>query len=295
MERDLAGYGKTPPHVTWPNDARIAISVVLNYEEGSERTPFYGDAVHERAGEMISDKPPEVRSLQIESQWEYGARAGVWRLLRLLDRYDIKATIFACGMALENNPEVGREIGAAGHDVCGHGYRWADQWQMDKASEQESIRRCVAAIERTTGRRPLGWFTRGGPSLNTREILAEEGFLYDCDGLNDDLPCYASVNGKPWLVVPYAFDTNDGKYWRSGWADGDQFLRYLKDSFDVLYAEGETYPRMLSIGLHTRVSGRPGRTMAVERIIQYAQGFPGVWFAGRDDIARWWLEHYPAS
>jgi peptidoglycan/xylan/chitin deacetylase (PgdA/CDA1 family) len=295
MERDLAGYGKTPPRVAWPNDARIAISVVLNYEEGSERTPLYGDRDHEPAGEMADRKPAEARSLQTETQWEYGARAGVWRLLRLLDRYAIKATIFACGMALENNPEVGREISAAGHDVCGHGYRWVDQWHMGEAEEQESIRRCVDAIQRTTGRRPLGWFTKGGPSLHTRAILAEEGFLYDCDGLNDDLPYYASASGKPWLVVPYAFDTNDGRYWRNGWADGDQFFRYLRDAFDVLYAEGEDRPRMLSIGLHTRVSGRPGRSAAVERFIQYARGFPGVWFAGRDEIARWWLEHYPAS
>jgi peptidoglycan/xylan/chitin deacetylase (PgdA/CDA1 family) len=295
MERDLAGYGQRPPRVEWPDGARIAISIVLNYEEGSERTPLYGDSAHESAGEMISTKPPEARSLQTETQWEYGARAGVWRLLRVLDKHRVKGTIFACGMALENNPAVGQAIAALGHDVCGHGYRWVEQWHLDRAAEQASIQRCVVAIERTTGCRPVGWFTKSGPSQNTREILAEEGFLYDSDGLNDDLPYYTSQKGKPWLVVPYAFDSNDGKYWRSGWADGDQFFRYLQDSFDMLYEEGESSPKMLSVGLHTRVSGRPGRAAAVERFIRYTKGFPKVWFAGRDDIARWWLEHYPPS
>jgi peptidoglycan/xylan/chitin deacetylase (PgdA/CDA1 family) len=293
MQRDLIGYGKTPPRVEWPGGARIAISLVLNYEEGSERTPLYGDAEHESAGEMASGKPPQARSLQTETQWEYGARAGAWRLLRILEKHAVKSTIFACGMALENNPPLGQEIAHQGHDVCGHGYRWIEQWHLERGDEQESIRRCVQAIENTTGRRPLGWFTKGGPSLNTREILAEEGFLYDCDGINDDLPYYASQRGKPWLVVPYTFDCNDGKYWRNGWADGDQFFRYLKDSFDVLYEEGETIPRLMSIGLHTRVSGRPGRAVVVDRFIRYARGFPGVWFAGRDEIARWWLEHCP--
>ena len=295
MQRDLAGYGRTPPRVKWPDGARIAVSLVLNYEEGSERTPLYGDREHEAAGEMISNKPPDARSLQTETQWEYGARAGVWRLLRVLEKHGVKSTIFACGMALENNPEVGKAFAELGHDVCGHGYRWVDQWHLDRAAEQASIRQCVTAIERTTGSKPVGWFTRGGPSLNTREILADEGFLYDCDGLNDDLPYYTTQNGKPWLVVPYAFDSNDGKYWRNGWSDGDQFLRYLQDSFNMLYEEGESSPKMLSVGLHTRVSGRPGRAAAVERFIRYAKGFPKVWFAGRDDIARWWLEHYPPA
>jgi len=293
MKRDLVGYGKNLPRVEWPESCQIAVSLVVNYEEGSELTPVYGDKRHETNGEIPSRKPPEARSLQTESQWEYGGRAGVWRLLRLFEEYEVKATFFACGMALEQNPAVGREIAARGHDVCGHGLRWVEQWHLDRGSEKESIHKAVAAIEKTTGRRPLGWFTKSGPSLNTREILAEEGFLYDCDGINDDLPYYTEVKGKPWLVVPYAFDSNDGKYWRGAWSNGDQFFSYLRDSFDMLYKEGATHSKMLSIGLHSRVSGRPGRAMAVARFIEYAKGFPRVWFAGRDEIARWWLERCP--
>ena len=213
--------------------------------------------------------------------------------MRLFEEYEVKATFFACGMALEQNPPLGREINARGHDVCGHGLRWVEQWHLDRDSEKESIHRAVELIEKMTGRRPLGWFTKSGPSLNTREILAEEGFLYDCDGINDDLPYYTEVKGKPWLVLPYAFDSNDGKYWRGAWSNGEQFFSYLKDSFDMLYKEGATHPKMLSIGLHSRVSGRPGRAMAVARFIEYAKGFPRVWFAGRDEIARWWLERCP--
>jgi allantoinase len=293
MKRDLVGYGKNLPRVEWPEGCQIAVSLVVNYEEGSELTPVYGDKKHETNGEIPSRKPAEARSLQTESQWEYGGRAGVWRLLRLFEQYEVKATFFACAMALEQNPPLGREITAQGHDVCGHGLRWVEQWHLDRESEKESIHRAVISIEKTTGRRPLGWFTKSGPSLNTREILAEEGFLYDCDGINDDLPYYSEVKGKPWLVVPYAFDSNDGKYWRGAWSNGEQFLSYLKDSFDMLYKEGATHPKMLSIGLHSRVSGRPGRALAVARFIEYVKGFPKVWFAGRDEIARWWLERCP--
>jgi peptidoglycan/xylan/chitin deacetylase (PgdA/CDA1 family) len=295
MQRDLVGYGKIAPHVEWPGGARIAVSIVVNYEEGSELTPAYGDATHESRGELSSGKPPEARSLQTESQWEYGGRAGVWRLLRVLEQYEVKATFFVCALALEHNPPLGPEIVAQGHDVCGHGYRWVEQWHLDRAAEQESIHKAVVSIEQTTGRRPLGWFTRSGPSFNTREILADEGFLYDSDGLDDDLPYYTTVRGRPWLVVPYAFDSNDGKYWRNGWSEGGQFFRYLQDSFDMLYEEGAGYPKMLSVGLHSRVSGRPGRARAVARFLEYARGHSRVWFAGRDDIARWWLEHSPPA
>jgi allantoinase len=295
MERDLIGYGKETPRVQWPGGARIAISMVVNYEEGSERTPLYGDDSHETAGEISSSKPREARSLQTETQWEYGARAGVWRLMRILKQYDVKGTFYVCALALEHNPPLGPEIVAQGHDVCGHGYRWIEQWHLDKAAEQESIHKAVVSIEKTTGRRPLGWFTKSGPSLNTRDILESEGFLYDCDGINDDLPYYSTANGKPFLVVPYAFDSNDGKYWRNGWGNAGHFFEYLKDSFDMLYEEGATHPKMMSVGLHSRVSGHPGRAVAVSRFLEYVRGHDKIWFAGRDDIARWWLEHYPAN
>src|SRR5690349_13834352 len=202
MDRDMAGYGERPPRVEWPEGARIAVSIVLNYEEGSELSPAYGDNGHEMIGEMASGKPREARDLQTESQWEYGSRAGVWRLLRVLQAEGVTATFFACAMALEQNPELGPRITALGHHVCGHGLRWIEQWNLDREAEKASVHEAVVSIEKTTGRRPYGWFTKGGPSLNTRDILAEEGFLYDCDGLNDDLPYYTTALGKPWLVVP---------------------------------------------------------------------------------------------
>jgi allantoinase len=293
MQRNMVGYGEHPPKVEWPDGARIAVSIVVNYEEGSEATPAYGDPTHELIGEMNSNKPPQNRDMQTESQWEYGSRAGVWRLLRILEQEGVKSTFYVCAMALEQNPHLGPRITQLGHDVCGHGLRWTDQWQLDHEAEKETIHQARVIIEKMTGQRPLGWFTRGGPSANTRDILAEEGFLYDCDGLNDDLPYYSTALGKPFLIVPYAFDSNDGKYWRAGWNDGQQFFQYLKDSFDLLYAEGETHPKMFTVGLHTRVSGRPGRAAVVAQFLRYVKQHPRVWLAGRDDIARWWLEHYP--
>jgi peptidoglycan/xylan/chitin deacetylase (PgdA/CDA1 family) len=281
--------------VEWPGGAQIAVSIVVNYEEGSELTPLYGDTEHETAAELASRRPSGVRDLQNESQWEYGARAGIWRLLRILKEQEVKATFFISALALEHNPPVGPAIVAAGHDISGHGYRWVEQWHLDRAAEQESVHKAVLSFEKTCGVRPRGWFTKNGPSFNTREILMEEGFEYDCDVIDDDLPHYVRVKDRPWLVVPYALDTNDGKFWRQGWNDGMQFFQYLKDSFDLLYREGATTPKMLSVGLHSRVSGRPGRAIAVERFLTYVKEHPRVWLAGRDDIASWWLQHYPPS
>jgi len=296
MLRDFVGYGPTPPKVEWPNGAQIAVSVVVNYEEGAEKSPLYGDDTHETSGEIPSGMPHGARDLFLESQWEYGARVGVWRLLNVLRDCGAHATFFACGMALERNPDLGPAIVAAGHDVCAHGYRWGSQWNMDRAAEKQEISNAAIAIERYTGKRPLSWFSKGGFSAHTRELLAEEGFVYDCDSFNDDIPYYIRVNEKPWLIVPYAVDTNDGKWWiNNGWNDGGQFFDYLKDSFDLLYDEGRTNPKMLSVGLHSRVCGRPGRAMAVKRFLEYAMKHPRVWVARRDDIAAWWQEHYPPT
>ncbi|HYU20437.1 MAG TPA: polysaccharide deacetylase family protein [Chloroflexota bacterium] len=295
MQRDLVGYGQNSPRVEWPGAARIAISLVVNYEEGSELSPLHGDERHETYAELESPRRPEMRNLMVETQWEYGARAGVWRLLRVLEQGQVKATFFISALALDHNPPLGPAIAAQGHDISGHGYRWVEQWHLDREAEKEDIHRAVVTIEKITGRRPLGWWTKAGPSFNTRDLLAEEGFLYDCDAVNDDLPYYSQANGEPWLVVPYALDSNDGKYWKNGWNTSDSFFQYLRDSFDVLYEEGATHPKMLSVGLHSRVSGRPGRAAAVTRFIQYAKGHPNVWFAGRDDVARWWLERYPPT
>ncbi len=293
MERDFIGYGKNIPKVRWPQEARIAISIVVNYEEGSERSILDGDPHHETNGEVPSPVPPEQRDLFNESFFEYGSRVGVWRLLDLMDRFQVKSSFFTCALALERNPEVAREIVARGHEVCGHGYRWEEYHLMDREEERVAMEKTVASLIRTTGERPLGWFTRYGASLHTRELVAEEGgFLYDSGAFNDDIPYFVPVRGKPWLVLPYSMETNDARFWRGGLVSVGDFYEYLKDTFDCLYEEGQTHPKMMSVGLHCRIAGRPARSMAVERFIRYAQGFPNVWFARRIDIARWWLEHY---
>ncbi len=295
-ERDLIGYGKSPPKVRWPGDARIAISVVVNYEEGSERSLLDGDPHHETNNEVPSPVPPDTRDLLNESMFEYGSRAGIWRLLRIFDKHGIPATHFCCALAIERNPEVGKEMVRRGDEVCGHGYRWEEYYAFEKEEERASIIKTLDSLERTTGQRPVGWFTRYGVSVNTRDLLSEVGgFVYDSNAVNDDLPYYTTVHGKPWLVLPYSIEVNDARFWRGGLASTEDFYSYMKDSFDCLYEEGEETPKMMSVGLHCRITGRPPRSRAVERFLQYAKGHQGVWFARRIDIARWWLENYPPS
>jgi peptidoglycan/xylan/chitin deacetylase (PgdA/CDA1 family) len=295
MERDFVGYGRRVPRVRWPDDAQIAVSVVINYEEGAEYSLLDGDSHHETNGEVPSPVPPQQRDLFNESAFEYGSRVGVWRLLDLLDKHQVTSTFFCCALALERNPEVAEEIVCRGHEVCGHGYRWEESHLMDRETERRAMEKTVASLSWTTGQRPLGWFTRYGPSVHTRELVAEEGgFIYDSGALNDDLPFYTRVNGKPWLVVPYSLETNDARFWRGGLVSIGDFYEYLKETFDCLYEEGRSHPKMMSVGLHCRIAGRPARSRAVDRFLRYAKGFPGVWFARRADIARWWLDHYPA-
>ena len=294
--RDFIGYGENPPNIVWPNKAKIAISVVVNYEEGSEYSLLDGDTHHETNNEVPSPVPLNQRDLFNESFFEYGSRVGVWRLLNLFERYGVKTTFYCCAVALERNPEVARAIVERGHEVCGHGYRWQEYHSMDRDSELDSIRRTVESLERTTGVRPVGWFTRYGPSLNTRELVAgEEGFIYDSCSMNDDLPYFVRVNEVPWLVVPYSFETNDARFWRGGLVSVNDFFEYLKDTFDCLYEEGQSYPKMMSVGLHCRITGRPARSRAVQRFLEYASGFPDVWFARRDEIASHWLSNYNGS
>jgi peptidoglycan/xylan/chitin deacetylase (PgdA/CDA1 family) len=267
---------------------------VVNYEEGSEYSTLDGDLHHETNGEVPSPVPLGDRDLFNESFFEYGSRVGVWRLLDMFQRYGVSATFFCCALALERNPEVAREIPLLGHEVCGHGYRWEEYHLKDMDAEREAIAKTVASLARTTGERPVGWFTRYGPSLNTRELVAAEGgFIYDSASMNDDLPYYVQVQGQPWLVLPYSMETNDARFWRGGLVSTSDFYDYLQDTFDCLYEEGATYPKMMSVGLHCRIAGRPARSRAVERFLRYTQRFPGVWFARRDEIAKWWLEHYP--
>ena len=294
MIRDLVGYGSNPPVVEWPGKARIAVSMVVNYEEGAEYSTLDGDAHHETNGEVPSPVPLDQRDMFNESFFEYGSRVGVWRLLDLLDRYQAPSTFFCCALALERNPEAARQIVARGHEICGHGYRWEEQHLMSRDQERQSIQKAVESLTRTTGQRPVGWFTRYGASENTRELVAAEGgFIYDSGAMNDDIPHYTTVDGKPWLVVPYSMETNDARFWRGGLVSVADFYEYLKDTFDCLFQEGLDHPKMMSVGLHCRIAGRPARSMAVQRFLEYARGFPGVWFARRDEIARWWLEHYP--
>ena len=296
MQRDVVGYGKNVPVVSWPDDARIAVSVVVNYEEGAEYSILDGDSHHETNGEVPSPVPAGQRDLFNESFFEYGSRVGVWRLLELLARYDVPSTFFSCALAFERNPEVAQEVVAQGHEVCGHGYRWEEYHLMDRNAEREAIARTVASLRETTGQRPLGWFTRYGPSVNTRDLVVEEGgFVYDSGGLNDDLPYYVAVQDRPWLVVPYSMETNDARFWRGGLVSVNDFYEYLKETFDCLYEEGETHPKMMSVGLHCRIAGRPARSRAVARFLEYARGHERVWFARRIDIARWWLTHYPVD
>ena len=295
QERDFVGYGPQPPAVEWPNGARIAVSVVINYEEGSEYSVLDGDPAGETSGESPSPVPVGDRDLANESFYEYGSRVGVWRLMALLDRHNIKCTFYACALALERNPAVGAEIVRRGHEVMGHGNRWEEYYKMDRNAEREAIRQAVASIAKTTGQRPLGWYTRYGPSVNTRELVVEEGgFEYDCNAYNDDLPYYAKVGDKPWLIVPYSLEVNDYKFWRGDLITPGHFFEAAKASFDVLYEEGATHPKMMSVGLHCRIIGKPSRSQGLDRFLEYASGKEGVWFARRLEIARWWKEHYPA-
>ena len=293
-ERDFVGYGSNPPSVQWPNNAKIAVSVVVNYEEGSEYSTLDGDPTGEASGESPSAVPLGERDLANESFFEYGSRVGVWRIMNLLDRYNIKGTFYACALALERNPEVGPEIVRRGHEVMGHGNRWEEYYKMDRDTERTAIREAVASMTRTTGQRPLGWYTRYGPSVNTRELVVEEGgFEYDCNAYNDDLPYYTQVRDKPWLVVPYSLEVNDYKFWRGDLITPGDFFEVAKASFDMLYEEGTTHPKMMSVGLHCRIIGKPSRAHGLDRFLKYASEKEEVWFARRLDIARWWRENYP--
>ena len=289
-DRDFVGYGRTPPRAPWPDGARIAVSLVLNYEEGSEQAIPDGDPRGEGLGEYARVQEEGQRDLAMESMFEYGSRVGVWRLLDIFDRHGVPATVFACAMAVERNPEVASYLRDAEHEVCCHGYRWEDVSALGEDLEREHIRLAVESLERTIGRRPLGWYCRYGPSVHTRRLVVEEGgFEYDSDSYADELPFLVQVGGRPWCVVPYTLDANDMKFWRPpGVGTAGDFFDYLRDTFDTLYREGSTTPRMMSVGLHCRIAGRPGRAPAVERFVEYAKGHPGVWFARRLDIARAW-------
>jgi putative urate catabolism protein len=293
--RDLIGYGAEPPHADWPGGARIAIQMVLNYEEGGENSVLHGDPASETfLSDMINPAPViGARHMSMEQIYEYGSRAGVWRLLRLFERYATPVTVFGVAMAMERNPAVVEAMLKAGHEVASHGWRWINYQDAPEAIEREHMARAIEVHTRLTGERPLGWYT-GRTSPNTRRLVAEAGgFLYDADDYSDDLPFWVEVGGTAHLIVPYTLEANDMRFSGTGLNTGEQFFSYLKDAFDVLYEEGAERPKMMSIGLHCRIVGRPGKMAGLERFIRYAQGHADVWFARRIDIARHWRARHP--
>ena len=294
--RNLIGYGANPPQADWPGGARLALQFVLNFEEGGENSLLNGDRASEAfLSEIIGAEPLEgTRHISMESIYDYGSRVGVWRLLNLFDRKQIPLTVFAVARAAEQNPDVIKAMINSGHEIASHGYRWINYQFIDESLEREHIRKAVSTLQEITGKKPVGWYT-GRTSPNTRRLVAEEGeFLYDSDAYDDDLPYWQDVNGKSVLIVPYTLDANDMRFATlQGFNSGTQFFDYLKDTFDVLYDEGERTPRMMSVGLHCRLAGRPGRIAALTKFLDYILSFDDVWVCRREDIARHWRDVHP--
>jgi allantoinase len=294
--RDLVGYGRDRPPAAWPGEASIAVQFVLNYEEGGERSVLDGDAHAEVFLSEMSDPAPfPDRHMTMESLYEYGSRAGVWRVLRAFERRGLPLTVFAVATALARNPEVAGAVVAGGHEVAGHGLRWLPYQEIDEETERRHLAEAVAVLTALTGVPPVGWYT-GRDSPNTRRLVVEHGgFLYDADSYADDLPYWTAVAGRPHLVVPYTLDTNDMRMaGGGGFPTGADWLAHCRDAFDVLWREGEEgRPAMLSIGLHGRIIGRPGRTAALERLLDHIGGHERVWVARRADIARHWAARFP--
>ncbi|MDP9110631.1 MAG: allantoinase PuuE [Candidatus Eremiobacteraeota bacterium] len=292
----MIGYGEKPPNPQWPGGARIAVQIVMNYEEGSEYSIPDGDGHSEQ---YLTEVPGASlgrgkRDLIVESVYEYGSRAGFWRLMRIFAERDLKVTVFGAALALERNPQAAAAIRAAGHEVCSHGYRWVSFAEMSIKQERKEMRKAVASIELTVGERPYGWYCRYAPSENTRKLVVEEGgFLYDSDAYNDDLPYWVKVSQKNHLVIPYTLDVNDMKFSVApGFSAPSGYFEYMRDAFDVLYREGKTAPKMMSVGLHTRLAGRPGRAAALERFLDHVGKHEDVWVPRRVDIARHWIANH---
>ncbi len=303
--RDLIGYGRRPPHPQWPGAARIALQFVLKYEEGAENSVLHGDAASETfLSEMFNPAAFAMRHQSIESLYEYGSRAGLWRILRLFESRGLPLTIFGVAMALARHPEATAAFRELGHELACHGLRWINYQQMDEATERAHLVEAVQLMRSLTGELPLGWYT-GRDSPNTRRLLVEHGgFVYDADSYADDLPYWTPVATRdgvhPHLVVPYTMDTNDMRFASpQGFATGTQFFEHLRDAFDVLYAEGDPQglnaPKMLSVGLHCRLIGRPARMAALARFLDHVQSHEHVWICRRIDIARHWIARFPAG
>jgi allantoinase len=296
VTRDFLGYGGRPPDPQWPGGARLAVCVVVNVEEGAELALSSGDDRNEKVYE-ISQEVVGVPDLCMETHFEYGTRAGYWRIMDLLDRLEVPVTLNACGRAIERSPWLAADAVRRGHEICAHGYRWEGHAQMSEGEERVLIARAVKAIAEAAGRPPVGWHTRSACSPNTRRLLVEAGFLYDSDAYSDDLPFFVEVQGRRHLVVPYSFDTNDMHFHQEPqrFVTGDDFARYVTDAFDWLWREGQTEPKMMSVGLHLRMIGRPGRIGGLERVLEHMKRRGGVWFARREQIARHWIARFGSS
>ncbi len=294
--RDLVGYARNPPRAAWPGGARIAVQFVINYEEGGENCILHGDLASEAFLSESVGAPalPGVRNMNMESMYEYGSRAGFWRLYRLFTARGMPVTVYGVAMALARNPRAVEAMLEAGWEIASHGFRWIDYQYIEEAVEREHLELAIQIHTDTTGQRPLGWYT-GRTSPNTRRLVVEEGgFLYDADSYADDLPYWDDTYGRPHLVVPYTLDTNDMRFATyQGFNAGDQFFNYLKDAFDCLYAEGEQAPRMLSVGLHCRLVGRPGRASSLARFLDYVRSHDDVWVCKRIEIAEHWRQNHP--
>ncbi|MEI6893791.1 MAG: allantoinase PuuE [Colwellia sp.] len=296
--RDMKGYGQTPPKVTWPNKAKIAVQFVINYEEGAENCILHGDNASETfLSEIIGALPFEnERHMNMESFYEFGSRAGFWRLHRLFTQRGLPVTVFGVAMAMQRNPEAVEAMLKADWEIASHGYRWIDYQKIPLEKEREHLKKAIEIHEEMTGEKPKGWYL-GRMSVNTRQLVIDEGsFLYDSDSYADDLPYYVEGKNKPHLIVPYSLDVNDMRFASpQGFNSGDQFYSYLKDTFDILYAEGEDAPKIMSIGLHCRIIGRPGRFASLVKFLNYIETFNAVWVCRRQDIAEHWLEHHKPS
>ncbi|MEO3430887.1 polysaccharide deacetylase family protein [Pelagibius sp. CAU 1746] len=293
--RDLVGYGATPPNPKWPGNARLAVQFVVNIEEGAEYTPADGDPQAEKGlAEVPGGRlPAGHRDLAFESMYEYGSRVGIWRLLRLFRDRGVPWTAFACAVALERNPMIAEFIRDNAIDVVCHGWRWEEPFRLSEEEERERIARSVESLKRTVGRAPEGWYCRYGASENTRRLLVEHGgFLYDSDSYNDEVPFWVTVLGKEHLVVPYAFSTNDSRFSGGGMVTGEQYFTMLREAFDYLYEEGKVSPRMMSIGLHARITGHPMRAHGLRRFLDYVLAHESVWICTRSEIAHHWHRHH---
>ena len=292
--RDMVGYGKESVKVEWPDRAKLALQIVLNYEEGSENCILYGDKTSEIfLSEIIGAKPVKGRNVNMESLYEYGSRRGFWRIHGLFKEKKIPVTIFGVAMALERNKEICDEIKKSDYEIASHGWRWIDYQNIPKATEKKHMKLAIKSIEKIFGKRPLGWYT-GRCSPNTRNLVIEEGgFLYDSDSYSDDLPYWEFRGKKKQLIIPYTLDNNDMRFaTNQGFNSGDQFYTYLKDSFDALYDEGSASPKMMSVGLHCRLIGRPGRIQSLKRFLEYVLKHQDVWICKRIDIANYWIKNY---